>query len=543
MKQLSVFIFLISAALDLPSQVNAESFTLNTRHRVKDASGHWAISQQKVLWNAKETAVIVCDMWDLHHCKNAVGRVGEMTPRMNNFLKKARKSGAFIIHAPSSCTGFYNGHPSRQRALNAPKAKNYPKAIESWCNWIDKAEEQKGYPIDHSDGGEDDDPEEHATWAKHLSEIGRNPRSPWKRQVEGIDIDPKYDAISDNGFEIWNLLEASKIKNVMLVGVHTNMCVLGRPFGLRNMTRNGKNVLLVRDLTDAMYNPARWPYVNHFRGTELVVEHIEERVCPTTTSDQLLGGKPFKFKGDDPPHIVFMIGEKEYSTASTLPVFAKRHLEYRGMRCTFVNVDENDSNNFPGLTALKDADLLFVSVRRRTPPNAQLELIRDHLAKGKPLVGIRTTSHAFDRDPPNNQYSRWTNFDDEILGADYLNHYGNRPPKDPATIAQSNSSEANHPILTGIDLKPFEAKSHLYKNKILSKSVKVLLTGTLAGRSEINEPLAWTNTVNGSRIFYTSLGGAGDFSMPAFQRLLLNGVLWTIDKPIPPADPRVIAKK
>ena len=65
------------------------------------------------------------------------------------------------------------------------------------------------------------------------------------------------------------------------------------------MTRNGKNVLLVRDLTDAMYNPARWPYVNHFRGTELVIEHIEERVCATTTSDQLLGGKPFKFKGDD----------------------------------------------------------------------------------------------------------------------------------------------------------------------------------------------------------------------------------------------------
>ncbi len=543
MKQLSVFIFLISAALDLPSQVHAESFTLNTRHRVKDASGHWAVSQQKVLWNAKETAVIVCDMWDLHHCKNAVGRVGEMTPRMNNFLNKARKNGSFIIHAPSSCTGFYDGHPSRQRALNAPKAKNYPKAIESWCNWIDKVEEQQGYPIDHSDGGEDDDPTEHAAWAKHLSEIGRNPRSPWKRQVEGIDIDPKYDAISDNGFEIWNLLEARKIKNVMLVGVHTNMCVLGRPFGLRNMTRNGKNVLLVRDLTDAMYNPARWPYVNHFRGTELVVEHIEERVCPTTTSDQLLGGKPFQFKGDNPPHIIFMIGEKEYSTASTLPDFAKRHLEYRGIRCTFVNVDENDPNNFPGLKALKDADLLFVSVRRRTPPKAQLKLIRDHLAKGKPLVGIRTASHAFDSNPPNNQYSRWTNFDDEILGVDYLNHYGNRPPKDPATIAQANSSEADHPILTGIDLKPFEAKSHLYKNKILSKSVKVLLAGTLAGRNEINEPLAWTNTINGSRIFYTSLGGVGDFSIPAFQRLLLNGVLWAIDKPIPPADPRVIAKK
>ena len=541
MNRLSVFIFLISLVLDLPSLVNAESFTLNTRHRVKNASGHWAVSQQKVLWNAKETAVIVCDMWDLHHCKNAVGRVGELTPRMNFFLNKARKSGSFIIHAPSSCTGFYNGHPSRQRALKAPKAKNYPKDIENWCNWIDKVEELQGYPIDHSDGGEDDDPTEHAAWAKHLSEIGRNPRSPWKRQVEGIEIDSKHDAISDNGFEIWNLLEARNIKNVMLVGVHTNMCVLGRPFGLRNMTRNGKNVLLVRDLTDAMYNPARWPYVNHFRGTELVIEHIEERVCATTTSDQLLGGKPFKFKGDDPPHIVFMIGEKEYSTASTLPVFAKQHLEYRGMRCTFVNVDEKDPNNFIGLKALKDADLLFISVRRRTPLKDQLKLILDHLAKGKPIVGIRTASHAFDSDPPSTKHVRWSEFDDEILGVDYNGHYGNKPPKGPATVVRVNGNIANQSILTGINSDAFEVKSHLYKNKKISKNVKVLLTGTLKERDNINEPVAWTNTVNDSRVFYTSLGSTSDFDLPTFKRLLLNGVLWALDKPIPPADPRVIA--
>ena len=543
MKQLSVIIILISLALDFSSLVHAESYTLKTRHRIKDASGQWAISEQKVLWNVKETAVIVCDMWDLHHCKNAVGRVGEMTPRMNQFISKARNSGSFIIHAPSSCTKFYNDHPSRQRALNAPKAKDYPKDIENWCNWIDKAEEQQGYPIDHSDGGEDDDLLEHAAWAKHLSEIGRNPRSPWKRQVEGIEIDPKYDAISDNGFEIWNMLEARNIKNVMLVGVHTNMCVLGRPFGLRNMSRNGKNVLLVRDLTDAMYNPARWPYVNHFRGTELVVEHIEERVCPTTTSDQLLGGKTFKFKGDNPPHIVFMIGEKEYSTALTLPAFAKRHLEYRGIRCTFVNVDENNPNNFPGLIALKDADLLFVSVRRRTPSRFQLELIHNHLAKGKPLVGIRTASHAFDSDPPSTKHVRWSEFDDAILGVDYKGHYGNKPPKAPATWVSVNKNTANHPILTGINQDAFKAKSHLYKNKKLSKNVKVLLTGTLEGQDNIiNEPVAWTNKVNGSRVFYTSLGSTGDFNLSVFKRLLLNGVLWTIEKPIPPADPRVIAR-
>ena len=63
------------------------------------------------------------------------------------------------------------------------------------------------------------------------------------------------DAISDSGVEIWNLLEERGINNVILLGVHTNMCVLGRPFGLRQMAKNGKNVVLMRDMTDTMYNP------------------------------------------------------------------------------------------------------------------------------------------------------------------------------------------------------------------------------------------------------------------------------------------------
>ena len=74
--------------------------------------------------------------------------------------------------------------------------------------------------------------------------------------------------------------------------------MLGRPFGLRQLAKNGKNVVLMRDLTDTMYNPARWPYVSHFRGTDLIIEHIEKYVCPTVTSDQVVGGQPFRFKGD-----------------------------------------------------------------------------------------------------------------------------------------------------------------------------------------------------------------------------------------------------
>src|SRR6185295_20181392 len=104
------------------------------------------------------------------------------------------------------------------------------------------------------------------------------------------------------------------------------------------------------------------------------------------------------------PHIVFMIGEDEYHTWDTLPDFAKRELEPRGYRIMIIQQDAKDKNNFPGLVdALQSADLLFVSVRRRTPPADQMKAIRAHLDAGKPLVGIRTACHAFalrPTDPP-----------------------------------------------------------------------------------------------------------------------------------------------
>lgn len=73
------------------------------------------------------------------------------------------------------------------------------------------------------------------------------------------------------------------------------MCVLGRPFGLRQLAKNGKHVVLMRDLTDAMYNPQSWPQVSHHEGTQLIISHIERHVCPTISSEQILGGKPFEF--------------------------------------------------------------------------------------------------------------------------------------------------------------------------------------------------------------------------------------------------------
>lgn len=294
----TALLLVLAGTLPLLSAEEKPGLTFTLRNRVAPAgTDRFAVVEKQETWQPSQTAVIVCDMWDAHHCLNAVRREEELVPVMDQVLSKLRSQGVLVIHAPSSCMDAYKEHPARKRAQATPPAKNLPQDIGKWCYKI-PAEEKGKYPIDQTDGGEDDDPKEHAEWHAKLAAMGRNPKAPWKSQHAGLKIDGERDLISDSGVEIWSALEARGIKNVILVGVHTNMCVLGRPFGLRQMAKNGKNVVLMRDMTDTMYNPAMPPKVSHFKGTELIIEHIEKYVCPTVTSNQVLGGKPFRFKGD-----------------------------------------------------------------------------------------------------------------------------------------------------------------------------------------------------------------------------------------------------
>jgi type 1 glutamine amidotransferase/nicotinamidase-related amidase len=474
-------------------------------------------------WQGRQTAVIVCDMWDAHHCLNAVRRATEMAPRMNEFINVARDSGALIIHAPSSCTKSYEEHPARIRAKNAPKADNVPVDISQWCKWI-PAEDQKRYPIDQSDGGEDDDPDEHKKWAEELKAKGLNPRAPWTKQMAALEIKDS-DAISDNGVEIWNLMESKGIENVILVGVHTNMCVLGRPFGLRQMAKNGKNVVLVRDLTDTMYNPQRAPYVSHFSGTDLIVEHVERYVCPTVTSDQLLGDKEFRFSTDKRPHIVCIMAEQEYETKTTLNKYAREFLQ-KDYRLSFVYENPENRDDIPGLEILHDADLAIISVRRRAIPSKQLAHVRDFVAAGKPMIGIRTSSHAFSlrTERPQAGHDVWPEFDRDVWGGNYHNHLGNNK----VAHVWTEKRQAAHPILAGIETKKWESGGSLYMNAPLVKGTTTLISGNVDG-VETDEPVAWTyQHVGKGRAFYTSLGHVKDFANPDFQRLLQNAVVWAL---------------
>jgi nicotinamidase-related amidase len=245
-----------------------------------------AVVEKKAAWDPKKTAVIVCDMWDDHWCKSATRRVVELAGPMNAMLIAARKKGVFIIHAPSTCTGFYKDTPQRKRAQNAPFARTPVPLVttQRWgtCwHWTD-ARREGVLPIDDSDMGCD---------CKIKCEI----RDPWKRQIATIKID-EDDAITDDGQETWNLLAQKGIDNVILCGVHLNMCVLGRPFGIRQMVKLGKNVALMRDMTDTMYNPDRPPGVSHFAGTDLMVAHVERYWCPSLTSSAITGKPAFRFK-------------------------------------------------------------------------------------------------------------------------------------------------------------------------------------------------------------------------------------------------------
>jgi len=257
---------------------------LHTRSREEAGKDSFKLVEKTVQWDPKKTAIIICDMWDQHWCKGATERVGEMAPRMNAVIKEARQRGVLIIHAPSDTMKFYADYPERKRAQHAPKASP-PADVTKWKSL--NQEKEGPLPIDDSDGGCDEFPQCPGG-------------SPWRSQIARLEIFPE-DFISDKGDEVFNVLTERGIENVIVMGVHTNMCVLGRPFSIRQMVSLRKNVLLMRDMTDTMYNSRKRPFVTHFAGTELVVEHIEKHWCPTITSTDFLGGKPFKFAADNRP--------------------------------------------------------------------------------------------------------------------------------------------------------------------------------------------------------------------------------------------------
>ena len=241
---------------------------LSARSRVERDGGVEMI-ERPVLWEASKTAIVICDMWDDHHCASSVTRLEAMIPEMNRVVRGARDLGVTVVHAPSGTMDFYANSPQRERMQAAPQTEP-PVPIANWCHLDPQSEGP--LPIDDEDPCDDEFPSES--------------RRVWSRQHPDLEISEE-DGISDDGQEIFNYFAQNGIRNVVLMGVHTNICVLGRPFGIRQQVRLGQNVVLARDLTDAMYDPRDPPYVSHERGTELVIEHIERYWCPSILGNDL----------------------------------------------------------------------------------------------------------------------------------------------------------------------------------------------------------------------------------------------------------------
>ena len=254
---------LFLTALALPGAAAAD-ITVNLRSRVEPfkGSGEWREVHLQQTLAVEKTAVIICDMWDKHWCRGATERVNGLAAEMGPFVEAARKRGFQIIHAPSETMAFYRDAPQRKRILAIAKVD--PPAPLSLFD--------PPLPIDDKSGGCDTPDQFYKAWT---------------REHPGIRIDAS-DVISDDGSEIYSFLRERDIRTLLVMGVHANMCILNRTFAIKRMTSLGIHCILVRDLTDAMYNPQDPPHVSHNAGTQLVIEYIEKYWCPSTTHADLL---------------------------------------------------------------------------------------------------------------------------------------------------------------------------------------------------------------------------------------------------------------
>ena len=228
------------------------------------------------------------------------------------------------------------------------------------------------------------------------------------------------------------------------------------------------------------------------------------------------------------PHVVMLVAEREYRTDESLSDFSEQHRDR--YRTTMVQADPDDRNRLVGLDALDSADVLIVSVRRRTLPAAQLDTIRRYVASGKPVIGIRTASHAFSlrNAEPDDGRAMWPEFDSQVFGGHYTNHHGNAL-KATIDLADTIPPQANGLVEGLSDGLPTEAGGSLYRVSPVNDRATVLLRGKVEGHPE--EPIAWTFVRDdGGKSFYTSLGHVDDFKGPVLPKLLTNAIDWSLEK-------------
>ncbi len=206
--------------------------------------------------------------------------------------------------------------------------------------------------------------------------------------------------------------------------------------------------------------------------------------------------------------VCILSGCETYQSEKSLPPFQEWLEQNYNVRCT--RLTKKAVDDLPGLEQLDDCDVAFVFIKRMKLKDDQLERFRKYATSGRPIVAVRTASHAV---------QTWLEFDKEVLGGNYRSHH----PVGPVTKIEVTAKGKEHPIMTGVELST--VTDALYKNEGHAADINVLLRGTISDQP--TEALAWTREFKGGRLFYTSLGAQDTFEKPGFRRMLANALFWT----------------
>ncbi len=263
------------------------------------------------------------------------------------------------------------------------------------------------------------------------------------------------------------------------------------------------------------------------------------------------------FPGGDGPgkgkNVVLISGDEEYRSEEALPQLAKILSQRHGFTCTVLfaidpkdgTINPNVNNNIPGLEALKNADLMVLFTRFRNLPDEQMKYIADYVQSGRPIIGMRTATHAFNL-APTSAYAKysWTSkewdggFGRQVLGETWIAHHGDHGKQSTRGILVKG--QENNPILRGIHDGDIWGPTDVYAVRLpLPAGCKPLVLGEVVdgmhpddppAKGKKNDPMmpvAWINAFTGTagkpaRVFATTMGAATDLQSEGLRRLLVN---------------------
>ncbi len=300
-------------------------------------------------------------------------------------------------------------------------------------------------------------------------------------------------------------------------------------------------------------------FVDGVHPNDLGFQWMAERLAPKLRAALQLPDrpKPVVYEGRSGPgrgkHIVFVVGDQEYRSEESMPMMARLLAERHGFKCTVLlpvnrrtgRYDPETSDNIPGLEALRQADLMVLFARWLELPDEQMKEIVDYTNSGRPVVGLRTSTHPFNyRKNLSSPYAKYSfrdktfegGYGRQVFGETWINHYGAHQKESTRGVVAPGM--AKHPILKGV--KDIWGESDVYELTTLAGDCRPLVLGqVLAGMEPSSQPnpakkqlpVAWVKSYTGdsgrkARVFMTTMGHVADFKNEGFRRLVVNGCYW-----------------